>query len=255
MVAKPPKYPKEEMKETVFEYTGTSVLEVMQEAVKYSTFLASLILKQAKQPPQKMLDIGAGIGVIAEYMREAGHTVVCMEPDERQANILKSKGFEVYTSLEDVSDETFDCVYAFNVLEHIADDEQALIEWATKLKTAAGNKLLIYVPAFDMLFSNMDRKVGHFRRYRKKQLITKIRQSGLIPVNDVQYIDCLGFFASLIYKLTNRNGDISRKSIIFYDRYCFPLSKIGDIIFRKLFGKNVFIVAEKPLYPLKQKTQ
>jgi 2-polyprenyl-3-methyl-5-hydroxy-6-metoxy-1,4-benzoquinol methylase len=87
------------MDKLTFEYTGASNLEVMQEAVKYNSFLASLILNQTKQFPLKMLDIGAGIGVIAEQMKKAGHSVTCMEPDVQQANILIAKGFEVYTEI------------------------------------------------------------------------------------------------------------------------------------------------------------
>jgi SAM-dependent methyltransferase len=233
------------MDDLTFEYTGTSNLEVMQEAVKYNLFLASLVLNRTKQVPRKMLDIGAGIGVIAEQMRKVGHSVTCMEPDAQQAKILIAKGFEVYTSLEEIPDETFDWVYAFNVLEHIEDDEQALVEWSAKLKTGAESRLLIYVPAFKILFSSMDHQVGHFRRYRRKDLTAKVRQAGLIPVNKARYADCLGFLVTLVYKFTDKSGSINRKSLIFYDRYCFPLSKIGDLFFRKLFGKNVFIVAEK----------
>jgi SAM-dependent methyltransferase len=229
-----------------FKYTGTSNLEIMQEAVKYNSFLASLVLNRTKQlPPQKMLDVGAGIGVIAEQMRKAGHSVTCMEPDAQQANILAKKGFEVYISLEDVPNEAFDWVYAFNVLEHVADDKQALIEWSAKMKLCAESRLLIYVPAFEILFSSMDRQVGHFRRYQKRELTAKIRYAGLIPVAKIYYADCLGFLASMIYKFVNKSGNIDRKSLIFYDRYCFPLSKIGDLFFRKLFGKNVFIIAGK----------
>ena len=91
----------------------------------------------------------------------------------------------------------------------------------------------------------MDRQVGHFRRYRKKDLTEKIRQAGLTPVGNARYADCLGFLATLLYKLTDKSGRINRKNLIFYDRYCFPLSRIGDLLFGKLFGKNVFIIAEK----------
>jgi SAM-dependent methyltransferase len=235
------------MNKTSFEYTGTSNLEVMQEAVKYNSFLVSLILNRTKSP-QRVLDIGAGIGALAEKIRDAGHTVVCMEPDVQQAAILKAKGFEVYTSLEDVPDESFDWVYAFNVLEHIADDKQALEEWTAKLiktSSAGSGKMLIYVPAFEILFSSMDRQVGHFRRYRKKDLTEKVRQAGLIPVSSARYVDSLGFLAALLYKLTDKSGRIGRKNLIFYDRYCFPLSRIGDLLFGKLFGKNVFVIAER----------
>lgn len=234
------------MSKTPFEYTGTSNLEVMQEAVKYNSFLVSLILKHT-QSPQKMLDIGAGIGVLAEKIRDAGHTVVCMEPDAQQAAILKDKGFEVHTSLDDIPDESFDRVYAFNVLEHIADDRQALEKWGMKLRkiNRGGGRMLIYVPAFEMLFSSMDRQVAHFRRYRKKDLTEKVRQAGLTPVGSARYADSLGFLAALLYRLTDKSGRIGRKNLIFYDRYCFPLSRIGDLLLGKLFGKNVFVIAER----------
>ncbi|MDR0757760.1 MAG: hypothetical protein LBF85_07940 [Tannerella sp.] len=151
------------MNTTPFEYTGTSNLEVMQEAVKYNSFLASLILNRT-QSPQRMLDIGAGIGALAKLIRDAGHnTVVYMEPDVQQAALLKAKGFEVHTLLDDIPD----------------------------------------------------------------------------------YADCIGFLATLLYKLTDKSGRISRKKLLFYDRYCFPPSRIGDLLFGKLFGKNVFIIAGK----------
>jgi SAM-dependent methyltransferase len=234
------------MTHTSFEYTGTSHLEVMHEALKYNSFLVSLILNRT-QSPQKMLDIGAGLGTLAEKIREAGHTVVCMEPDAQQAARLKAKGFEVHTSLDDLPDESFDWIYAFNVLEHIADDRQALKAWSMKLKkhNRGGGGMLIYVPAFEILFSSMDREVGHFRRYRKKDLTEKIRQAGLSPAANARYADSLGFWAALLYKLINKSGRINRKNLLFYDRYCFPLSRIGDRLLDKLFGKNVFVIAEK----------
>jgi ubiquinone/menaquinone biosynthesis C-methylase UbiE len=231
------------MTETEFTYTGASNLEVMQEAKRYNTWLVSLILKQAKSLPLKILDIGAGIGIFADAVKKEGHSVVCMEPDARQAILLQAKGFEVYKSLELVPDKTFDMIYALNVLEHIADDREALVRWSSKLKS--GGSILIYVPAFRVLFSSMDTKVGHFRRYRRKELTEKVLQAGLQPEGKVRYADCLGFFAAWLYKLTDKSGDIKRSGLIFYDRFCFPLSRTGDRIFGLLFGKNVFVVAKK----------
>jgi SAM-dependent methyltransferase len=169
-----------------------------------------------------------------------------MEPDAQQAAILAAKGFEVYTSLEHIPDAAFDWVYAFNVLEHIADDKRALVEWAAKLIHTQERKgrLLIYVPAFGILFSSMDRQVGHFRRYRRKELSVKIQQAGLIPLVS-RYADSLGFWAALLYKLIDKSGSINRRNLIFYDRFCFPLSRIGDMFSGKLFGKNIVVIAGK----------
>ena len=150
------------------EYTGTDNLEVMQKAENYNGFLVSLIMLQ--QPPiaGKMLDIGAGIGLFAEAILQKGYNIHCVEPDARQASVLESKGLTVNASIDEIADESFDFIYAFNVLEHIENDRQELGLWAKKLKQ--GGKLLIYVPAFNLLYSSMDKKVGHFRRYRRRQL-------------------------------------------------------------------------------------
>ena len=231
------------MSKSKFIYTGTANLEVMQEAKKYNTWLVSLIMKMAKSSPLKVLDIGAGIGIFADAVKNSGHSVVCMEPDASQAILLQAKGFEVYESLDLIPDKSFDIIYALNVLEHIDGDIDALAQWSAKLNT--GGYILIYVPAFRMLFSSMDVKVGHFRRYRRKELTEKVLQAGFQPVGKVRYADCLGFFAAWLYKLTDKSGDIKRGGLIFYDRYCFPLSRMGDRIFGLLFGKNVFVIAKK----------
>jgi predicted SAM-dependent methyltransferase len=58
-------------------------------------------------------------------------------------------------------------IYSSNVLEHIEDDSRALNEMFAKLQI--NGKLAIYVPAFMFLFSDLDIKAGHFRRYSKKE--------------------------------------------------------------------------------------
>ncbi|OAV75576.1 bifunctional 3-demethylubiquinone-9 3-methyltransferase/ 2-octaprenyl-6-hydroxy phenol methylase [Bacteroidales bacterium Barb7] len=227
-----------------FEYTGTDLLELMQKAVNYNAFLASLILKQQIPTSGKILDIGAGIGLFADIVRKNGYNVYCLEPDLFQANLLKEQQFTVSTNINELPDDSFDFIYALNVLEHIENDGEELLLWAKKLKK--GGKLLIYVPAFHLLYSSMDKKVGHFRRYRKKDLTEKIIHAGLVPVCNAKYADSLGFFVTLLYKLINKNdGNVNKSSLIFYDRVLFPLSRLGDFLFNRLFGKNVFIIAEK----------
>ncbi|MDR1356678.1 MAG: class I SAM-dependent methyltransferase [Tannerellaceae bacterium] len=226
------------------EYTGTDNLEVMQKAENYNRFLLSLITRQHLATSCNILDIGAGIGLFAEAIRNEGFTVHCIEPDMRQATLLRSKGLPVSASIDQVADGSFDFIYAFNVLEHIEKDTEELELWASKLKQ--GGKLLIYVPAFNLLYSSMDKKVGHFRRYRRRQLTKMILEAGLTPCGKAEYADSLGFLITLLYKLVNRkSGNIDEKSLVFYDRILFPLSKAGDLVFRKLFGKNTFIVSEK----------
>jgi SAM-dependent methyltransferase len=228
------------MQKTEFTYTGGENLEVMCEAKKYNSFLASLVLLQKINSAAKILDIGAGIGVIAEILREKGFDVSCFEPDLKQAMILTEKKFPVYTSLEEIATD-FDFIYAFNVLEHVENDTDAIASWAKKLKS--DGQLLIYVPAFNILFSSMDKKVGHFRRYTRKTLMRTVAKAKLGAKKTAKYADCIGFFVTLIYKiLGNNNGNINKKSLLFYDQVLFPASQIIDLFLNQLFGKNVYVV-------------
>jgi SAM-dependent methyltransferase len=231
------------MAENQFVYTGSDNSEAMREARNYNSFLVSLIVRQGFKTDAEMLDVGAGIGTHAEMLRNKGYHISCFEPDLMQAKILQQKGFMVYNSISEI-EKRFDFMYAFNVLEHIENDTEELAVWATKLKE--NGKLLIYVPAFNALFSSMDIKVRHFRRYTRRELTRKVTEAGLKIVKPAQYADSIGFFVTLLYKLIgSKKGNLNGKILIFFDKILFPVSRICDFFARKIFGKNVFITVEK----------
>ena len=64
------------------------------------------------------------------------------------------------------------------MLEHIDDDEGAL----RRLYALCGDggMLAIYVPADQKLLGTMDTVVGHFRRYPREELETKLTSAGFI---------------------------------------------------------------------------
>jgi len=65
--------------------------------------------------------------------------------------------------VQDLGDERFDLVCAFEVLEHIEDDAAAVKEWSSRLR--APGWLLLSVPAHQDRYGPFDEMVGHFRRY------------------------------------------------------------------------------------------
>jgi SAM-dependent methyltransferase len=222
------------------DYTGTDKLEVMVEAINYNQFLLSLVYAQARRGKQ-ILDVGAGIGTFAKALVGDGYRVHCIEPDAKQAAVISAAGLPVSAKLSEIEDSSVDYLYTLNVLEHIADDVAALREWHQKLKP--GGRMLVYVPAFQVLYSSMDLKIGHLRRYTQDELAEKVRLAGF-EVTTMQYVDCAGFLASLLYKVVgNHLGNINRGVLVAYDRFVFPLSRIGDLFFRKFFGKNILLTA------------
>jgi len=116
--------------------------------------------------------------------------------------------------------------------------------WGRKLKP--GGKVFVYVPAFQLLYTSMDRKVGHVRRYTRGELTRKLERAGL-RVTQSRYADSIGFAATLAYKLTDKGqGDINPRMLTLYDRAVFPVSALFDNVLGWLLGKNTYAVAVKP---------
>jgi SAM-dependent methyltransferase len=223
-------------------YQGTDHLEAMAEARNYNAFLVALVLAH-RGGAARVVDFGAGIGTFARMVRDRGIDVLCVEPDPRQCEVIREAGLAAVADLESLADGSVECIYSLNVLEHIADDAAALRLLARKL--APGGRLLLYVPAFQSLFSSMDRKVGHHRRYRRGELVAMVERAGL-TVTRSRYADSLGFLATLVYKVVGPGtGDLDRRSIVAFDRFAFPLSRLIDCATDRVLGKNVYVVATK----------
>ena len=235
------------------EYHGKEELEsIEKDLIFYNKFLVRKFLsecntKLSSQANYKILDFGAGIGTLAEiwFKNSSGSKPICLEIDEDQRTEIRKKGFLAVKSLSELSHK-IEFVYTSNVLEHIEDDVQALSDLCNSLSD--NGTLVIYVPAFQILFSDLDRKVGHYRRYQKRELKSKLRNSGF-KIEKIEYVDSIGFFAAFAIRLLGWRelGNLGNsRSLRFYDKFIFPISKSMDFIgFKYLFGKNLYVVGRK----------
>lgn len=223
-------------------YSGHENLLLMMNARNYNSYLNKLI-EIAAGIDGHILDFGAGVGALADSAKLWANKLTCVEMDSVQLGILKSKGFTAFSNLESVNDNSIDFVYCVNVLEHINDDFDVLVNLRNKIKD--GGKLLLYVPALQFLFSQMDVAVGHYRRYEKIQLASLLQSAGF-EVDSIRYVDFLGVFATLAYKMMGQqDGGINLKALKFYDRFLFPMSRQLDKLFYPFVGKNLLVIAKK----------
>jgi SAM-dependent methyltransferase len=221
-------------------YAGTDNLEVMACAANYNAFLLDLLVRQLKAG-DRILDFGAGIGTFARRLSALGHEVACVEPDARQCATVSQLGIRCEPAIDAYAPASFDFVYSFNVLEHIGDDVAALR--ALRSRMAPSGRLFLYVPAFPFLFSSMDRKVGHLRRYTARTLRAAVEQAGFRPERG-RYADCLGVAATIAYKwIGDPAGNINERALVAYDRFAFPVSRALDTVLGALIGKNVWMLA------------
>ena len=111
------------------------------------------------------------------------------------------------TTLEN---KTFNLITAFDVLEHIEEDELAISNIYKMLEQ--GGKFIISVPQHQFMWSDFDKLVNHQRRYSRKELIKKLEATGFK----------INYASSLVFLL-------------------FPLmiaSRIQDFLLSKKLGKS-----------------
>lgn len=183
------------------------------------------------------------MGTFAKRLRRQGYDVVCIEPDAGQRPKLINQGFEVLPSINALPDNAASFVFSLNVFEHISNDAASAAQVWQKLRP--GGVVLIYVPAFKCLWSSLDDQVKHCRRYTKRSLRQLVEQAGF-SVEELRYADVLGFLAALVFRGLHLSADtITPRSIKFYDRWVFRLSRLLDKLFHHFFGKNVYVIARK----------
>ncbi len=223
-------------------YSGVENLEVMSEARNYNEYLLSTVRSHAK-PGDRILDFGAGSGQFAVPLSNSGLDVTALEPDEFLRTRIAISGVPSAATILELADDSFDYIYTLNVLEHISDDVGALRQLRSKLKPRG--TLLIYVPACPALYSSMDSKVGHMRRYTRTTLLNAVR-SAEFGVDKISYVDSLGFFASIVFKVFDSgSGDVNRRALRIYDRTVFPISRCVDRIANRWIGKNLLLICHR----------
>lgn len=240
-------------RQTEFNLTYSGAEELFQaenSVVNYTSFIVEKIvafLRSGSFSNDLVVDFGAGTGALPQILTEKyGIKPYCIELDPALRKRLKERGYYVFANMRELPGLA-SFIYTSNVLEHIEDDQEALKELHENMQPGAG--LAIYVPAFTFLFSDLDRKVGHFRRYQKRELVQKVRSAGF-EVEMCYFNDSLGVLASLAVRVLgfkNLVGLGSSISLSIYDKLIFPFSRILDSLGLKyVIGKNLMLLAKKP---------
>jgi hypothetical protein len=112
---------------------------------------------------------------------------------------------------------------------------------ATHLRS--GGRIVVLSPAFNWLYSEFDRAVGHYRRYTRKDAERLTIQC--LSLQRVFFLDSIGFFASLTNRLLLRASTPSKNQVRLWDRRFVPISVYSDMAFGSLFGKSIVMVWQK----------
>jgi len=235
-------------------YQGVTELKTMEEAVNYNHWLFS----QAEPfLGQRVLEIGCGIGTYLAFASRQDRQILGIELDEKCLHIAKKRyaGRSDITLIQgDINDERTirearafspDSAYCLNVLEHIEDDQTALLHIAEILNECA--PLILIVPAFPFLYGANDRLVGHFRRYTKQNLSAKLVTAGF-EIYQIYYLNSIGFFAWFLLNRVFGQEHQAGSQISIYDRLVVPFLRRAEGHWHPPFGQSLVAVAKRGLH-------
>lgn len=166
---------------------GVETLEIMSAAPRYNAWMYQVI---APFLGRRILEVGSGIGNMSEHLwsgRPEHLVLTDTDPWYRHhvaARFISHPEIRVdaLTLPDDSAPERFasdrlDTVVALNVVEHIKDDVGALRTIRSML--GPEGRAVILVPALQSIYGELDRELGHYRRYNRDSLSAAFRQAGL----------------------------------------------------------------------------
>ena len=219
-------------------------LEFFDAAKNWRKYQFKNILKYINS---SVLEIGPGTGHNVQYYKNRASQITLLETNKNLANSLKSKFDEdkkiiVLNTDIHIQEKTFDTIMYMDVLEHIEDDKNEINRALEQLKP--GGNIIFFVPAYQFLYSDFDKAIGHVKRYNKRFFIS-FNKNEKISIIGLKYFDSIGFFMAVLNKLINKDKkETIGLGVKIWDKLIF-LSKIMDLIFLNKFGKSLLCIMKK----------
>ena len=206
--------------------------------------IAALIRAKAMPAPSaELLEIGCGTGHNLAMLGEFGR-VHALEVDPAAREIAEKRlGRTVLSAplpeIAGVPLHHFDMVGAFDVIEHIEDDQAAVASIAQCLKP--GGKFVMTVPAHPWMWSAHDVVNHHHRRYSKQSLRALIDGSPL-------QLESIGYFNSLLFPVAIAKRLASRVSGKEDSDLVMPASALNSVL-ERTFAAERHLIGRVPLPP------
>jgi SAM-dependent methyltransferase len=225
---------------------GHSTLDVMEKADRYNLWLTDIF---GQYLHGRMLEIGCGIGTITQYYVDR-FDVTASDMSDEYVKIVRDRFCDrrhFGSMILDIekplppAQKKFNSIVCSNVLEHIKDDVSALNNMYELLEPAG--TLVLLVPACGALYGEMDKNLGHYRRYSKKDLIPKLDCAGF-TVEKQFYVNVFGalgwyFRGRILKRKTLDTGSMALFNVLA------PFFILFEKLFKPWFGLSLVSVCQK----------
>jgi SAM-dependent methyltransferase len=232
---------------------GLETLELFADTDHFNKWLFETLAPYFKD---NLLEIGSGIGNISAFLIDRFKEVTLSDLRETYCSILRTK-FEQRTQLKEVVSfdlsekdirqkhpelvNRFDTIIASNVVEHIEQDDLAIRNCQTLLRT--GGRLVVLVPAYSFLYNQFDRELGHYRRYNETSLKNLFEKQGFRVIH-TRYFNVVGILGWWLSGTVLKKKMIPKDQLNAYNKL-IPVIKMVDTLVMHRAGLSVIGVGEK----------
>ncbi len=209
---------------------------------------------QAARLGAQVVAVDAGGDEVRTVMDTFGAMSVAGELDAESARVGAVQGDALRLPF---ADESFDRVIASEVLEHIPDDESAMVELVRVLRS--GGSMAVTVPRCGPEFVNWalsdeyhDVPGGHVRIYRHSQLVSRLERAGLVAVGSHHAHGLHApywWLRCLVGPTNDRHPAVATyHRLLVWDIEKAPrVTRYADRVLNPLVGKSLVVYLEKPL--------
>lgn len=194
-----------------------------------------------------IVDMGCGTGGMTQMLARFGRVTGVDEAAEAREYCAR-RGVRDVVSLDEWgrTDTLYDLATAFDVIEHVEDDLGFVVGLHERIKP--GGRIVVTVPAYQVLWSAFDEMNHHERRYTRGPLAKLLGEAGFL-VERASYFNTILFapvaatrFADKIVRPPTSHGEDRRKTL---DRWfkVGPMNGILEALFaleRHWLGRNNF---------------
>ena len=144
---------------------------------------------------KSLLEIGCGNGIVLRALADSRKWLRLVGSDLHPAGLLNARNRVPQAELIQMdatrvaAQNAFDLIGAFDVLEHVSDDEGALRGLRRAVTPSGG--VIIAVPQHPWLWSREDEIGYHVRRYRRGELEEKLKRNGFVVMFSSSFVSVL----------------------------------------------------------------
>ena len=208
------------------------------------------ILRELKQfGLSQLVEVVAGTGSVSGFLAQNGIEIAAVEPLKAGAMAIQKKGVQTICGRLEIVNfppESIKAFGVFDVLEHIENPSQLLDEMYRTLEP--GGYLFVTVPCGQWLWGDLDKSLGHYRRYSTRTINEVVSRSGFIPVKSRYLFLSLVLPAFILRAIPFRLGIRKSKQKIFETVQSEQLSNVFvNTIMQVVFSIEALLETVIPL--------